>query len=141
MHYLRAFSFERSLRFTLPVVLGLLLWAVSPIFLVSHAGAFDGTNPPVPTTQLNAMLSGPPIGGVLPFGFGSYAAFDDGRRHLGVFVNQVNLPPGDNTWGQSGNRGCGPDHAEHDAFRSADVGHDARRYGSDGIARHARGCL
>jgi len=94
MHYLRAFSFERSLRFTLPVVLGLLLWAVSPIFLVSHAGAFDGTNPPVPTTQLNAMLSGPPIGGVLPFGFGSYVAFDDGRRHLGVSVNQVNLPPG-----------------------------------------------
>ena len=94
MHYLRTFYRLRGMRFTLPVVFGLLLWAITPMFSTSRADGLDGSTLPPPTTLLNAMLSGPPIGGVQPFGFGSYAEFADGRRHLGIFVTQVNFPPG-----------------------------------------------
>ena len=94
MHQLRTLYSMRGVRFTLPVVFGLLFWAVIPMFSASRADSLDGGSLPTPTTLLNAMLSGPPIGGVQPFGFGSYAEFTGGQRHLGVFVNQVNLPSG-----------------------------------------------
>lgn len=94
MHYLRTLYSLRGMRFTLPVVFGLLMWAVIPMFSASRADSIDVGSGPTPTTQLNAMLTGPAIGGVQPFGFGSYAEFADGRRHLGVVVTQVNLPPG-----------------------------------------------
>lgn len=62
---------------------------VTPTPPPSHTPTASPT--PFDITHFFAVLTGPPIGGIMPRGFSSYIAFNDVRR-IDVYVSHVNLP-------------------------------------------------